>query len=683
MSNQLEQCLNINIDGILCISLKEDSKRREEAMEEFKKIGISNKVQYHVVEQHPEGGIKGCLTSHLECIQIAKNNNWNNVLICEDDILFDMNILNNVKINVPKDFDMFYLGYHINKGYKYADNIVKLLSGFTTHGYIMNKKIYDYVLENINKDWKSIPEYHILNDFEKPYFKLDHRAIDVFYSKWVHHRLNNSYGIYPIMAYQRPTWSHIENQEVNYMNLFITKAGYHYNNHFGTYRGHYKLEDYGSFKNLLKHLKKLNHSKWDYILVSDLTDVYHERDEKNNIDIIKNTISNDQSWDILSLTETWTSTKINDIVNHDSKMKLLTLPNLSRYLTLNETEEFYKDLEKNPNLDNDNSLKRKLSKSHIYYLRMTCLDKFEDDYNVEYQFPPIDNYEFIKSQSKVKTEKPIVCVYLPDNMNYKSIRKYLGNIDEINLYVCENNKTESTEYISINREEYSGLPIHSLILVDDITYFIDNIINTSQIILLMTQNSFTKKWNELPIPIEGRSLLHNMLDKITKIVCTNETIFNNFMTKYEIQPKAQLTCILGELKTKKDNRIIYSIDNNIDEVVETFNKLHKDVPNLMLYIYNGNKKLMKKYKKYKNCIIVFNELDLDSHAEFIISNDTNVINQALNKGIICIGDNKSSQLKLEYNTIKKLLLNPVHKRNIRSKIYERYNNITYIDSLII
>ena len=43
----------------------------------------------------------------------------------EDDILFDIEainkILENNTIQIPKNFDMLYLGYHINNGYQFTD----------------------------------------------------------------------------------------------------------------------------------------------------------------------------------------------------------------------------------------------------------------------------------------------------------------------------------------------------------------------------------------------------------------------------------------------------------------------------------------------------------------------------------------------------------------------------------
>ena len=59
--------------------------------------------------KHKKGYI-GCLMSHIECLNIAIENNWNNVLIVEDDINYteeSQNILVNL---TRKPFDVIILG---------------------------------------------------------------------------------------------------------------------------------------------------------------------------------------------------------------------------------------------------------------------------------------------------------------------------------------------------------------------------------------------------------------------------------------------------------------------------------------------------------------------------------------------------------------------------------------------
>ena len=126
-------------------------------------------------------------------------------------------------IQIPKEFDILYLGYHINNGFKFNDNVIKALSTQTTHCYVLNKRIFKYIIDNIEKKWSSIPEYFERNYLEK-LINWDYRAIDLFYAKWVNHRRNNSFAVYPILGFQYPNYSDIENRMIDYQETMEKKA---------------------------------------------------------------------------------------------------------------------------------------------------------------------------------------------------------------------------------------------------------------------------------------------------------------------------------------------------------------------------------------------------------------------------------------------------------------------------
>ena len=135
MRNLLEKALHTNIDEVVCISLKQDEKRRQETLTECQKIGLP--VKFHIVERHPISGVQGCLESHLALIAYAKKRQLKNILILEDDVTFDKEAIEQTSITLPEDWQMFYLGYHVNKGYRVKDNVMKLMSALTTHSYLL------------------------------------------------------------------------------------------------------------------------------------------------------------------------------------------------------------------------------------------------------------------------------------------------------------------------------------------------------------------------------------------------------------------------------------------------------------------------------------------------------------------------------------------------------------------
>ncbi len=225
MKSLLEQICKFNFDKTYCISIKERKDRQKNVVKECLKVNLN--FEFLLVEKNTEDPVKGCLESHITCIKDAINNDYENILIMEDDISFDIPVIKKIidenTIVIPKEFDMLYLGYHINNGHKERKNILKALSTQTTHCYILNKRVFQYIIDTIQGDWKAIPEYIQRNNLEN-LINWNVRAIDLYYAKWINHRRNNSYAIYPILCYQYANHSDIEGKEIDYKRLMKEKA---------------------------------------------------------------------------------------------------------------------------------------------------------------------------------------------------------------------------------------------------------------------------------------------------------------------------------------------------------------------------------------------------------------------------------------------------------------------------
>ncbi len=687
----LEKALNMTLDAVVCISLKSDEQRRQQTLNECNKINLP--VKFHIVERNPLGGVLGCLESHIQVIKYAKQNNFQNILIIEDDVQFDMSVLQNTNIVVPEDWQMFYLGYHVNKGYRYQNNIMKILSALTTHAYILRDTMYDYILDNIGKDWKSIPEFHDWNIHEKPFFESDKHAIDIFYSKWVHHRLDQTYGIYPLIAYQRPSFSHIENQNVDYTALFKAKAQYYYNCHLGKFRGVFQLKDYDNRLNLCKHLRTLNYNTWDYVLVSDMSNLYHERDKQDSIDIMQFNLCQDTSWDILALTETIDEPNIRELLtNNERELFSLKYPEAVTMIYENKTKQLYEFLTDKGEFQD---FRKKLSRYHIYYLRMSYLDKEReaDMIKIHHKFPSIDEYQYSQYNKYYDTEKELLCIYLPNGMNYKKIKNKLGKLSAYDVYVCGGECDDDEEVVHITRRQMTNLPKHKLVLVDDIMYFADQPMHASDITLLMTQPRFVNIWKELEIPFGGRSLLYNMIDNITRICFTDREIKNNFLTYYEIDSTKETCFILDnqelDVNTTYRNKIICCYDEHIQEYVSIYKQIKVAVPNLQMYIYRCKRDAKKEFKKEKD-IFTDTSKTIEWNGDILLAYDNvELFREAIPRGIICVGKNRDYchillPDKNVDDTIKQftsILMNPIKKRTIAQNIKNTFEGATYREAL--
>jgi GR25 family glycosyltransferase involved in LPS biosynthesis len=212
-------------DKIFCINLDNRPDRWEQCLNQFKKLKIEDKVErFSAINfSHQDESLKkilgraGCCLSHIEICKIAKENEFKNYLVFEDD--FDLlgneesilKHLNEYINQLPIDWDLYYLGGNLNEDYgkeaieKFSHNLYKVNSCHTTHAFAINEKFYEKFLN-------SMPSIDNVFDWLNKY-----EAIDVFLSQ---HLLNNHkcYINNPMMALQSAGFSNIENNFYDYQN---------------------------------------------------------------------------------------------------------------------------------------------------------------------------------------------------------------------------------------------------------------------------------------------------------------------------------------------------------------------------------------------------------------------------------------------------------------------------------
>lgn len=109
--------LNLNVDAVLCISLRERSDRRQAVLKEASKLGLN--VEFVIVERDNEDPQRGCFNSHKKCAQLSLERGYRRVLVLEDDVVFENNALKKVdainRFLNNKDPEVFYLGAILGK----------------------------------------------------------------------------------------------------------------------------------------------------------------------------------------------------------------------------------------------------------------------------------------------------------------------------------------------------------------------------------------------------------------------------------------------------------------------------------------------------------------------------------------------------------------------------------------
>lgn len=228
----------------LVILTPNNNDRKNHIEKECKKYGLNPIMISAVMKKN--NPVYGCLLSHLKCIEFSKKNNYEKVLILEDDVIFK----DTLPEYIEDDFDILYLGYNVTDGYRYNKNYLKLKGVFTAHSYILNCNLFDKIINDLKCEWWRNIKNKDLNSYEKK-FNWDLHAIDQYYSKIITKR-NKTYGIYPMICYQKPSYSSIEKKQVDY-----TKIMY---NNMNIYSKIYKkiilFNPDKSHKYLIKKLRK-------------------------------------------------------------------------------------------------------------------------------------------------------------------------------------------------------------------------------------------------------------------------------------------------------------------------------------------------------------------------------------------------------------------------------------------
>jgi len=201
-----------NIEHALYINLDSRVDRKQHVEEQMSKIGI-NITRFNAIKL--TNGAIGCSMSHLKCIEMAKQNKWEHVLIVEDDILFlnpelFKNQLNKFLKN-NENFDVALIaGNNMPPYQRIDDSCVKVYRCQTTTGYIVKRHYYDTLINNFREGIQKLiknPEQHVLYAIDKYWFKLQEK--------------DNWYLITPLTVTQREDYSDIEKRHTNYTRVMV------------------------------------------------------------------------------------------------------------------------------------------------------------------------------------------------------------------------------------------------------------------------------------------------------------------------------------------------------------------------------------------------------------------------------------------------------------------------------
>lgn len=195
--------INIFFDKIYYINLDSRTDRLESMRHELVKNSIiAQRVAGIIPDNNPyiiNNGQLGCLLSHLSIITDAIINDYNTILILEDDTIFKENfakLFSRFVHYLPVEWHMIYLcGNHFG-GIEYLnDQVYKSYGTLSTNAYGIHKSIFNKLYTKLT---------------DKPYCQ----PVDSIYCSL--HKDISAYASVPNLCYQMAGFSDIENKITDY-----------------------------------------------------------------------------------------------------------------------------------------------------------------------------------------------------------------------------------------------------------------------------------------------------------------------------------------------------------------------------------------------------------------------------------------------------------------------------------
>jgi hypothetical protein len=198
------------------INLKERIDRRDNLISNFKLLNIPTLHMTHIDAKKHHYGAIGCFLSHIHCLHKAKENGYDHILICEDDIQFtNVNVLKKQLRKIIQNitnWDVIMLASNVISIEKIINvsYCVRVTTGMCATGYIVKSHYYDTLLQNFHEG---------INNLIKNPRLTSRYAVDVYWKRL--QKKDNWIIPIPLTVTQFSTFSNIENRFVNYDTVML------------------------------------------------------------------------------------------------------------------------------------------------------------------------------------------------------------------------------------------------------------------------------------------------------------------------------------------------------------------------------------------------------------------------------------------------------------------------------
>lgn len=213
----------------VCINLNRRPERWEQAEAQFALHQINSVRRFPALDgltlEVPPGwdgspGAYGCLQSHLSVVREARRSGLPNILIFEDDVVFDSDF--NTKFSsyikqLPSDWDMLLFGgLHVYvRPQKISENISRITNSYSTFAYALKQTVYDAFIELNSQSLEPVDKVNaILQQTFNCYCFMPHLAwVEENYSDTQNTHLHPWY-VKEAVVVASPEWNQIQKDTV-------------------------------------------------------------------------------------------------------------------------------------------------------------------------------------------------------------------------------------------------------------------------------------------------------------------------------------------------------------------------------------------------------------------------------------------------------------------------------------
>jgi glycosyl transferase family 25 len=194
-----------DISHIIYVNLDSRTDRNKRILNELS-IFDPNKITRVSAVNNVNNPRKGCILSHLKALKLAREKDYPNVLILEDDIVWTENVVKGYEVfkkllNNP--YDVIMLG---GTSARFNPTTFALDFAYGTHAYLVNKSYYNTIIDEVEKLSSIVNPVRNVND-----------ALDIKYSQL--QTIHKWFIVSPAMIIQGKSYSNIEMRTTNYTTM--------------------------------------------------------------------------------------------------------------------------------------------------------------------------------------------------------------------------------------------------------------------------------------------------------------------------------------------------------------------------------------------------------------------------------------------------------------------------------